>query len=223
MKNNLELQNDVYNAIKWEPTLKDTNIGVTALSGIVTLTGVVDSFAKKLEVEQATKKVIGVKALVEKIEVKVPGSSFKTNAEIAKNALVALETCWSIPANCVTVKVENGWVTLEGELPWNYQKDAAKNVVSALAGIQGIVNHITIRTETQSEIEKKDIEAAIGRNWAIDDSQIHIDVAGNTVTISGVVDTWYQKEEAARIAWNTPGIWHVQNDLKVDYFMNREL
>ncbi len=125
MKNNAELQTDVQNAIKWEPLLKAAEIGVTAKDGVVSLTGVVDSYAKKMEAENAAKRVIGVKALVEKIEVKFPNSWTKTNAQIATEVLNVLNANWSVPKDKVTVKVEDGWVTLEGELPWNYQKEAA--------------------------------------------------------------------------------------------------
>lgn len=113
MKNNQELQTDVQNAIKWEPLLNAAEIGVTAKDGIVSLTGVVDSYAKKMEAENAAKRVIGVKALVEKIEVKLPSAWTKTNTEIAKDVLAALKSNWIVPDDKVTVKVEDGWVTLE--------------------------------------------------------------------------------------------------------------
>ena len=217
MKNNSELQSDVQNAIKWEPLLNAAEIGVTAKDGVVSLTGVVDSYAKKLEAENAAKKVIGVTALVEKIEVKFPGSFTKTNLEIANEVVAALKMNWSVPKDKVTVLVEDGWVTLEGELPWNYQREAAKTAVNFLAGVKGVSNNIKIKAETQDVIEKKDVEDAIGRSWSVDDTDINVSVSGTTVTLSGTVDSWYQKEEAGRIAWKTPGIWHVNNELAVDY------
>ncbi len=218
MKNNQELQTDVQNAIKWEPLLNAAEIGVTAKDGVVSLTGVVDSYAKKMEAENAAKKVIGVKALVEKIEVKFPSTWSKTNAEIATEVLTGLKNNWSVPNDKVTVKVEDGWVTLEGELAWNYQKDAAKSAVNYLMGVKGVTNNIKIKSETHDAIEKKDVEDAIGRSWSVDDSDINISVSGTTVTLTGMVNSWYQKEEAGRIAWNTPGIWHVKNELAVDYY-----
>ena len=218
MKSNTELQTDVQNAIKWEPLLHAAEIGVTAKDGVVSLTGVVDSYAKKVEAENAAKKVIGVKALVEKIEVHFPSEWTKTNAEIANEVLSALNANWSVPKDKVTVKVEDGWVTLEGELPWNYQKEAAKSAVHYLTGVKGVINNIKIKSETHDAIEKKDVENAIGRSWAVDDSDIQVEVSGTTVTLTGTVDSWYQKDEAGRIAWNTPGIWHVKNELVVDYY-----
>ena len=218
MKTNAELQTDVQNAIKWEPLLNAAEIGVTAKDGVVSLTGVVDSYAKKMEAEDAAKKVIGVNALVEKIEVKFPSTWTKTNAEIANEVLTALKSNWSVPKDKVTVKVEDGWVTLEGKLPWNYQKDAAKSAVNYLTGVKGVTNNIKIESDIHDAIEQKDVENAIARNWSIDDHDINVKVSGTTVTLSGVADSWYQKEEAGRIAWNTPGIWHVKNDLAVDYY-----
>jgi osmotically-inducible protein OsmY len=217
MKNNEELQKDVQDAIKWEPLLNAAEIGVTAKDGVVSLTGVVDTYAKKMEAEDAAKRVIGVKALVEKIEVKLPSAWTKTNAEVAKEVLVALKSNWSVTADKVTVKVEDGWVTLDGELPWNYQKEAAKNAVNYLTGVKGVTNNIKIKSDIHDAIEKEDVVAAIARSWSIDDSDISVSVSGTSVTLTGTVKSWYQKEEAGRIAWKTPGIWSVKNELAVDY------
>ncbi len=217
MKTNQELQTDVQNAIKWEPLLNAAEIGVTAKDGVVSLTGVVDSYVKKMEAENAAKKVIGVKALVEKIEVKLPSTWTKNSADIANEILVALKTNWPLLADKVTIKVEDSWVTLDGELPWYYQKVAVKNTVDFIGGVRGITNSITIRPETNDSIEQKDIETAISRNWLVDAQNIVVSVSGATVTLTGTVHSWHQKEEAGRIAWNTPGIMHVSNEITVDY------
>ncbi len=217
MKNNQELQTDVQNAIKWEPLLNAAEIGVTAKDGVVSLTGIVDSYAKKMEAESAAKKVIGVKAVVENIEVKFANSWTKTNAEIANEVLTGLKSNWSVPDDKITVKVEDGWVSLEGEVRWNYQRDAAKNAVRYLSGVKGVTNNIKLKSEAHDSIEKKDIENAIGRSWSVDDSDIIVSVSGTTVTLTGTVNSWYQREEAGRIAWNTPGILFLNNELAVDY------
>jgi osmotically-inducible protein OsmY len=219
MKSNETLQTDVQNAIKWEPLLHAAEIGVTAKDGIVTLTGQVNSYAKKLEAESAAKKVMGVNALVEKIEVKFPVTWAKTDEEIASSVLSALKSRWDVPKDKVTIKVEDGWITLEGELPWNYQKDAAKSAINHLSGVKGVTNDIKIKSETHDAIEKQDVIDAIHRSWSVDDMDIDVEVSGTTVTLSGTVGSWYQKEEAARIAWNTPGIFHVNNELEVDYYV----
>lgn len=218
MKNSSDLQRNVQKAIEWEPLLHATEIGVTVNGRVVSLTGVVDSYAKKMEAENVTKKVLGVKAIVQDIEVKVPGSWTKSNTEIANDVLVALKSNWSIPNDKINVKVEDGWVTLEGDLAWYYQKEAAKNAVCYLKGIKGITNNIKINPKTQNVIEQLDIQNAIDRSWIFDNSDIQVKVSGNTATLSGTIPSLYQKEMASLIAWNSPGIHDVDNKLEVVYY-----
>ena len=223
MKNNSELQKDVQDAIKWEPLLHAAEIGVTVKDGIVTLNGEVDSYAKKNEVESAAKSVEGVRAIVEKIEVKYPSSMHKTDdTDIAKNALNALKWNSNVPNDKVQVKVENGWVNLGGEVNWNYQKDAAKRALFHLDGVKGVMNDITIKPNSQDSIEQKAVEAGLRRNWAIDSSNIVVKVTGTNVTLSGTVNSIYQKEEAERIAWKTPGIYSLDNNISVSWDMDDE-
>ncbi len=217
MKTNLELQRDVQNAIRWEPLLHEAPIGVTAKDGVVSLSGVVDSYVKKMEAENAAKGVLGVKAVVEHIEVVFPNSWSTTDSAIALTVIRALENNYAFPEDKVRVTVEDGWVTLEGQLPWQYQKEQAKNCITYLRGIKGVLNKIVIRSETQDTIEEKAIRAALHRNLALNDNDIRVVVLRNKVILSGVVGSMYQKEEAARIAWKTPGIWNVANHLAVDY------
>ena len=218
MKTNADLQKDVQDAIKWEPLLNAAEIGVTAKDGVITLTGVVDSYSKKIEAEDAAKNVAGVKAVVEKIEIKFSSSwGKKDDNEIASEVLSAFKWNWQVPNNKVKVKVEDGWVTLSGELEWNTQKEAAKDAVKNLLGVKGVSNTITIKSETQDQIEKRDIESALNRSWATMDKDIMVKVTDHNVKLSGTVNSWYQKDEAARIAWNAPGVWSVDNELIVDY------
>ena len=218
MKSNEVLQKDVQDAIKWEPLLNAAEIGVTVKDGVVTLTGVVDSYMKKLEAESATKKVAGVKAVVEKITIKVCNSCLKTDGEIAKEILNAFMWNWEIPNNKINIKVEAGWVTIDGQLEWNSEREAAKKAISKLLGVVGVTNNITIASEVKDNVEKLAIERAIARNWSLDDKNIQVNVDGNKVIIRGTVDSWYQKEEAGRIAWNAPGVLVVDNELSVDYY-----
>ena len=218
MKINVDLQRDVQEAIKCEPLLSAAEIGVTAKEGIITLTGTVDSYWKKTEAEEAAKNVAGVKAVVQKIEIRFVGnSSKKDDNDIAAEVLNAYQWNVEVPRDKVKVKVEKGWVTLEGELEWNFQKEAAKKAVRDLSGVVGVTNNITIKADTQDEIERKDIESALERNWSLSDREIKVKVSGTKVTLTGTVDSWYQKSEAARIAWKARGVWSVDNELVVDY------
>lgn len=213
MKTNEELQCDVENAIKWEPLLDAAEIGVTAKDGIVTLTGTVDSYAKKTEAESAAKKVAGVTALVEDIKIEY-GSYWakKNDNEIADEILNAFKWNTEVPADNLKVKVENGWVTLEGELGWNYQKEAAKDAVKNLLGVTGVSNNIKIKSEVDV-VERKDIEAAIKRNVSFNNQDIEVSVTDKNVKLKGRVYSYYAKDEAERMAWNTPGVCTVDNEL----------
>jgi osmotically-inducible protein OsmY len=197
--------------------LNAAEIGVTAKNGVVSLTGVVDSYAKKSEAEDAAKTVAGVMAVVEKIEVKFPNSWSKTNAEIATEVLNSLKARWNVPNDKIKVKVEDGWITLSGELTWNYQKEAAKDAIRYLTGVTGVTNKITIKSETENAVEKAAIESALKRNWSINDQDIRVKASGHNATLTGTVSSWYQKEEAGRIAWDAPGVWTVDNQLVVDW------
>jgi osmotically-inducible protein OsmY len=217
MKTNEELQKDVQDAIKWEPLLHAAEIGVTAIDGVITLTGIVDSHARKYEAENAAKNVTGVKAVVEKIEVKFDHDLEKNDNDIAKEVLHAFNWNWKIPGEKIKVQVEEGWVRLEGELQWNFQRETATKLASNLSGVKGVIDKITIKSETHDEIEKTDIERAMMRNWSLANLGVQVQVAGNRVMLNGIVHSLYQKEEAERIAWNTPGVWTVENQLIIEY------
>jgi osmotically-inducible protein OsmY len=218
VKSNEELQKDVQDAIKWEPLLNAAEIGVTVKNGVVTLTGIVDSFPKKSEAEGAAKSVAGVKAVVENIKVEfTDNSSKKDDIEIANEILHAFKWNWKIPSGKVKVTVEKGWVTLDGQLHWFYQKEAAKEAVKNLLGvIRGVWDNMTIKSETEDQIETHDIESALRRNWSVGDKVIKVEVSSHNVKLIGKVKSWYQKEDAGRIAWNAPGVWTVDNELTVE-------
>jgi len=216
-KNNEELQKDVQDAIKWEPLLNAAEIGVTAKDGIITLTGVVNSLTKKTEAEDAAKNVRGVRAVVEKIEIKFDGAGIKNDNEIANEILNAFKWNWSIPNDKIKVKVEDGWVTLEGELQWYFQKQSAKKGVSNLIGVKHVINNIIIKSSGIEEVSKINIERALERNLYINDRHIRVNVSGSEVKLEGTVGSWYEKDEAARISWNAPGVSSVENELIVDY------
>ena len=218
MKTNESLQKDVQDAIKWEPLLHAAEIGVIVKDGIVTLTGTVDSYSKKIEAETAAKKVAGVKAVVEDIDIDYGHFGVSTDEEVAMEIIKAFKSSISVPDEKVKVKVEDGWVTIDGTVNWDYQRRASKNAIVNLKGVKGVTNNIKINSELKDEVEKKEIEKALQRNWAINSDDIYVDVNNNEVKLSGVVDSFYEKDEAERIAWNAPGVWAVNNQLVVESF-----
>jgi osmotically-inducible protein OsmY len=217
MRNNSQLQQDVQNAIKWELSIRAAEIGVTAQDGVVTLSGKVDSYAKKLAAEEATKNVIGVRAIAEDINVDFGNSFIKDDSQVAEEVLGAWKSSWQVPSSKIKVKVENGWVNLEGQVPWNFQRDAAKNSIIHLDGVKGVINGISLKSESKDTVEKDAITQALDRNWSINGHDITVAVNHNDVKLTGKVKSIYQQEEAGRLAWNTPGVHSVDNELAVTY------
>lgn len=215
MKNNKELQKDVEEAIKCEPLLNATEIKVIAEDGIVTLTGIVDSIDMKFEAEHATRKVVGVKAVVEKIEIKSSCNGKQFDNEIAIEVLNALKLNDDIENGKVKINVEGGLVTLEGELEWNYQRESAEKSINHLFRVNGVINKIKTKSETMDEVEKSNIERALVRNESLNDKNIKVSVSGNNVILNGNVNSLYEKSEAEKIALNAPGVWTVDNKLIV--------
>jgi osmotically-inducible protein OsmY len=217
MKTNRQLQTDIIEAIRWEPLLKEAKIAVDACDGVITLSGIVGSYLKKSQAVDAAKKITGVKAVVEKIKVIINTDDGKSDAEIAIEVLKALKANRDIPFDKVQIEVEDGHVTLDGKLEWTHQKEAAQKSASSVEGLKILTNHLEIETDNPDDIEKADIEQAIARNWAMNNQDVQVYVSGNKVTLHGTVHSFYQKEEAERMAWNAPGVWTVNNELIIDY------
>lgn len=217
MKSNTELQQDVQKAIKWEPFMHAAEIGVTAKDGVVTLSGTVDSYSKKINIERAAKNVAGVKAVAEDITIDYGNQLKKNDTEIANDILNAWKFNWEIPEENIHVKVENGWVKLEGEVPWKYQEEASKNSIINLIGVKGVTNLIRVKSESKDILEKSAVESALTRNWSINAKDVKVEVNENKVKLTGLVHSIYQKEEAGRLAWAAPGVWSVENELAVIY------
>jgi osmotically-inducible protein OsmY len=215
-KSNDVLRKEVVEAIKWEPLLSSNEIDVSVQDGIVTLGGTVDNYTQKKEAEQAVKNIAGVKAIVDDVKVDLFFSDIKSDTDIAASVIKALRENWAVPDHRIQVTVENGWVTLQGILHWNFQRKAADNAIRYLPGVRGVIDQIKIQAEIKNELGKEIVEKALSRSWILDIDNIKVRVEGKTIYLSGVVDSLFQREEAERIAWNTPGVWYVDNELVVD-------
>ncbi len=210
-----QIQRDVLEELKWDARVQPNEIGVAVKDGIVTLTGWVDSFTKKWAAEEAALRVPGVKAVANDIEVRLPFESERTDADLAAAAIRALEWDAAIPRDAVKVTVSKGWVTLEGEVEWEYQKEDAERVVRRLTGVRGVTNLIRVHPHTKpqpTEIKKK-IEDALVRSAETDAQRIQVEVLGDKVILRGSVRSWAERQEAERIAWSAPGVAAVENHI----------
>ncbi|WP_297514845.1 BON domain-containing protein [Flavobacterium sp.] len=214
MNANNDLQQKVQFALFWEPHLTGAAIGVTAHDGIVTLSGTVARYEMKADIEQTVKKVRGVRAVVMHINVQEHPEA--TNEErLAEEALRALELHTSIPPKHIKIVVANGWIYLVGSVDWHYQKQAAEKAVSRIMGVKGVVNSLLIHSDRTDMLEKKALCDAFDRSSILRGKNIIVGVHQNEVTLTGIVDSLVQKEEAERIAWNAPGIWRIHNQLEI--------
>ena len=216
MKTNAQLESEVMEAIKRDPLLKKVEVGVIAKDGVVTLSGDVDTYARKLSVENATRAVSGVKAIIEKIDIDTSSRQAKTDEEIAVEVLHALKWNIDVPAEKIKVKVEKGYVTLDGEMEWNIQRVAAGKALNHLTGIKGVSNHIKIKSEIEDGSEKVEIERAIANNSIFHDDIIRVKVQHHDVTLSGIVHSLLEKDIAEQVAMKARGISQVKNELRVE-------
>lgn len=216
MKSDIQIQKDVMDQLKWEPGLNAAEIGVAVKNGIVTLSGIVDSYSKKIAAEEAAKKIAGVKAVAEDIQVGLSPNFRKTDAEIADAVVFALRWHASIPNEKIKVKVEEGVVSLEGELEWDYQRKEAIRVVEKLAAVRRINNYIRLKPYLKPENIKDKIEAAFTRSAIIDSGKVSVVVDGSKIILHGSVRSMAEHDDAESAAWAAPGVTSVENDLVLE-------
>ena len=210
-----QIQTDVLAELKFEPRVQPNEIGVVVKDGVVTLTGWVDSYLKKWAAEQAAHRVRGVKAVANDIELRLPSSSEKTDADIAKAAIQALEWDAYVPPGKVKVTVDKGWVTLSGEVDWQYQKLDADRVVRRLTGLKGVSNLIQVKPRVTPTDLKQQIEQALIRSAQTDAQRITVEVDGSKVILKGTVRSWAERQEAERAAWAAPGVTALDNRITI--------
>jgi len=211
-RSDADIQRDVLAELSWDARVQASEIGVSVAGGIATLTGWVDSYAKKWAAERAAHRVRGVRAVANDITVRLPGDTGRTDTDIATAASRALEWDSFVPAERVEVTVANGWLTLRGEVEQGFQKRAAERAVRRLTGVRGVTNLVAVRPpEPVSEADvEQDIRDALRRRRDIDAERIDVDVADGTVVLSGEVRSWMERDEAERIAWAAPGVGDVE-------------
>lgn len=215
MKTDAQLKIDVTRELEWEPSIDAANVGVAVHDGIVTLSGHLASHAEKVVIERAVQRVAGVRAIAVELDVRLGPGSHRSDTDIAMAASAALKWHALVPDERVRLQVEKGWVTLGGEVDWDYQRRAAEKTVRDLMGVTGVSNLIAIQPRATPDNVKMRIQDALARHAERETQGIDIRVAGSTVTLSGQVDSWPERMAAQGAAWSAPGITQVVNLLKI--------
>jgi osmotically-inducible protein OsmY len=213
--NDLSLRKTILEELEFQPDIDAANIGVAVDNGVVTLSGHVNNYAQKVSAERAVKAVKGVRALAEEIQVRLDKGAGTADDTIANRALNIIDWSSDLPVGAVKVIVENGWVSLEGQVDWQYQKEIVERAVRKLSGVVGVDNRLTLRPRVDVGDIQKRIEEALKRNAEVDAKGIHIKVEGNVVKLEGKVHLWRERQIVERAAWSVPGVNKVEDHLLI--------
>jgi len=215
MNPELDLKQKILDELEWEPSLDAAHVGVAVTNNVVTLTGSISSYAEKIAAERAVKRVVGVRAVANNLEVRPAVPAKRNDTEIAQAAVNALLWDIQVPNEAITVRVAEGWLTLEGKVTYHFQKDSAERAVRHLLGVRGVTNLITVKPSVQPIEVKSRIEAALRRNAELEARGIQVEALDGKVTLRGKVHTWTERDEAERAAWAAPGVSEVEDHLLV--------
>jgi len=215
MRSDLDIKRDVESELRWNPDIDATDIAVAVKDGVVTLTGYVRSYTQKWEAERTAKRVAGVAAVANDLEVRLPIFNQRPDPEIARDAVAAIQHELPYSGDHIRVVVRDGWITLEGTVEWNYQRDRAAEAVRHIRGVKGVSNLIQLAPRVPPTEVKRKIEEALRRSAEVDANRISVESDGGTVILRGTVRSWVEREAAERAAWSAPGVTRVDNQITV--------
>lgn len=215
MRTDQAVLEDVEQELQWHPNLDTTNIAVSVKDGVATLAGFVKSLTEKYEAESTAKRVAGVRAVANDLEVRLPATDERPDPDIARDAMTAIQSQLSMFFETIKVVVRDGWVTLEGQTEWQFQKNTAENAVRRVRGVKGVANLIVLKPRAKPADIWQKIQEALKRNAEIDANRVTVETDGSEVILSGTVRSWLERHEAERVAWSAPGVTKVEDRIVV--------